>query len=135
MHDKTDEIFASFSVLVVEDETLIAMDIEEMLQDQGHRVLGPVGSVEDALRLLGDEQPDVATLDCNLRGLPVIPVARRLQEMGIPFVIVSGNGSCDFPGGEILAGAENVGKPISEKFLIAALGRAMSGVKKETAKR
>jgi CheY-like chemotaxis protein len=59
-------------VLVVEDEFLIAMDLEAMLRGHGWRVLGPAATVAEALRLLdGGETPDVALLDVNLRGRTV----------------------------------------------------------------
>ncbi|MGN7871534.1 hypothetical protein [Paracoccus sp. 22332] len=51
------------SVLIVEDEMMIALDVQMMLEDNGYAVLGPVGSVEGALRLLDDTRPDVAVLD------------------------------------------------------------------------
>lgn len=54
-------------VLVVEDEMMIAFDLQMMLEDNGCRVLGPVASVDSALRLLEDTRPDVAVLDGNLR--------------------------------------------------------------------
>ena len=65
----------SLLVLVVEDEFLIAMDLEAMLREHGWRVLGPAATVEEALRLLdgGGETPDVALLDVNLRGRTVAP--------------------------------------------------------------
>lgn len=127
MPDETDQMPGGLSILVVEDEFLIALDIEEMLESHGHHVLGPVGTIKDALRLLEDERPDVATLDLNIRGQPVIPIARRLQFLRIPFVIVSANGSFDFPDSEVLVDVENVGKPIPEDHLIQALGRAING--------
>ena len=55
-------------VLVVEDEFLIALDLELLLRRHGWRVLGPAATVDQALRLLRGETPDVALLDVNLRG-------------------------------------------------------------------
>jgi two-component system, response regulator PdtaR len=112
------------SVLVVEDEFLIAMDLEMMLEDNGHTVLGPVDSVEGALRLLENARPDVAVLDVNLRGRPVMPVADRLRGLRVPFVLASAYRSLDFDGSQALAGVENVGKPIYERRLLDALARA-----------
>lgn len=113
------------SVLVVEDEVLIALDVQMMLEDHGYQVLGPAGSVESALRLLEGSRPDVAVLDGNLRGRPIIPVALRLRSLRIPFVLSSAYASFPFEGSEVLAGAENVQKPVSEKRLIAAVQRAL----------
>ena len=55
-------------VLVVEDEVLIAMDLQLLLQRNGWRVLGPAATVAEALRLLRGETPDVALLDVSLSG-------------------------------------------------------------------
>src|SRR5215212_8822543 len=66
-------------VLVVEDEFLIAMDLELLLRRHGWRVLGPAATVAEALRLLADERPDVALLDLNLRGELATPVAEELR--------------------------------------------------------
>ncbi|MFC3170320.1 response regulator [Paracoccus fontiphilus] len=113
-------------MLVVEDEMMIALDVQMMLEDNGYTVLGPAGSVEGALRLLDELRPDVAVLDGNLRGRPVIPVARRLRSLEIPFVLSSAYDIFTFDGSDVLAGAENVQKPVSENRLIAALQRALS---------
>ncbi|ULB12456.1 response regulator (plasmid) [Cereibacter azotoformans] len=113
------------SVLIVEDEFLIALDLQMMLEDAGHSVLGPAGTVAAALRLLEGTPPDVATLDLNLRGQLVVPVAVRLRDLQIPFVLASAYASRGFDGSEALAGAENVGKPIHPRRLLDALGRAV----------
>jgi two-component SAPR family response regulator len=114
------------SVLVVEDEMMIALDVQMMLEDNGYAVLGPVGSVEGALRLLDDTHPDAAVLDGNLRGRPVVPVAQRLRSLQIPFVLSSAYDIFPFEGSEALDGVENVRKPVTEAGLIAALEKALS---------
>ena len=111
------------AVLVVEDEFMVALDIQAMLKGNGYRVLGPAGSVDAALRLLAHQQPDLAVLDVNLNGHPVVPVAKRLRGLQIPFVLVSAYDSFDFEDSEVLAEVENVGKPFTERQLLAALGR------------
>ena len=112
-------------VLVVEDEFLIAMDLELLLQRHGWRVLGPATTVVGALRLLAGERPDVALLDVNLRGEPVTPVAEALRARGVPFVLASAyDGATQLPA-EILVTAPNVGKPMNERRLLAALAHAL----------
>ena len=112
-------------VLVVEDEALIAMDLEARLERRGWRVLGPAATVARALRLLdgGGEMPVVALLDANLRGETVTPVAERLRALGVPFVVASA-----YDGARLaelgLGGAPSVGKPAREAALFAALERA-----------
>jgi DNA-binding response OmpR family regulator len=112
------------SVLLVEDEFLIAMDLEHLLRQHGYRVLGPAATVAAALRLLDGEEPDVALLDVNLRGEMVTPVAEALRARGMPFVLASA-----YDGAQLeamnLAGAPNVGKPTDARRLLAALAQAL----------
>ena len=107
-------------VLVVEDEFLIAMDLELLLRRHGWRVLGPAATVAEALRLLEAERPDAAVLDVNLRGELVTPVAEALRALTVPFVLASAHEPVDRVA-PALAGAVNVGKPTSETRLLAAL--------------
>jgi CheY-like chemotaxis protein len=111
--------------LVVEDEFLIALDLEALLREHGWRVLGPAATVAEALRLLEDgKMPDVALLDVNLRGETVVPVAEVLRERGVPIVLAS---AYDQAGSiaDVLADAPNVGKPSHKRHLLVALKRAM----------
>lgn len=84
-------------VLVVEDEFLIAMLIEEMLDDAGCVVVGPFARVADALTAARTETVDVALLDVNVAGEPVFPVAYQLEERGVPFLFVTGYGQIVLP--------------------------------------
>ena len=112
-------------VLVVEDEFLIAMDLEAMLTEHGWRVLGPAATVSMALSLLEDgEMPDVALLDVNLRGETVVPVAEVLRERGVPIVLASAYDHADSMA-DVLAGSPNIGKPTRERHLLATLKRAV----------
>lgn len=79
-------------ILVVEDEYLIAIELAEWLQDAGAQVIGPVGTVHQALSLTTDHEGklDAATLDINLGGTRVFPVADALRATGIPFVFCTG---------------------------------------------
>ena len=78
-------------VLIVEDDAFIALDIEDVLREAGFLVTGPAATVQEALTLLqGSECPDVALLDYNLGDETSIPVAHKLEEMGIPFLFLSG---------------------------------------------
>ncbi len=85
-------------VLLVEDEPLIAMDLEDALIEMGLIVLGPAGSVADALDLL-QRDPDIdgAFLDMNLRGERATAVADALGALNIPFVVTSGYGRGALP--------------------------------------
>lgn len=81
--------------------------------------MGPALSVDAALQLLEQTDPDAAVLDINLNGELVTPVAELLLERAIPFMLASGSDTtCS---NTILATAENVGKPIDQHRLILAL--------------
>lgn len=120
------DVEKEFSVMIVEDEFLIAMDIEAMLEDNGLKVIGTAASVESALTFLETSNPDVAVLDGNLRGESVSPVALRLNELSIPFVLASAYSFKEIDGSDILAKANNVGKPILEHRLLEALREALA---------
>jgi CheY-like chemotaxis protein len=78
------------SVLVVEDEPLVAMLLVDFLEELGYAVAAQASSIEDGLARLEDTSFDVAILDVNLRGQPVWPIADALQEQGRPFVLATG---------------------------------------------
>ena len=82
----SDMPLAGTRVLVAEDELLVAMLIEDILEDNGCHVIGPFGSLGDALAAADAATVDVAVLDVNLRGDKIYPVAERLASRGIPFL-------------------------------------------------
>ena len=82
-------------VLIVEDDYLIASDLEESFRSIGAEVLGPVPTVEDAERVCAEA--DAAVLDINLRGSRVFPVADRLQAAAIPFVFYTAYADVEVP--------------------------------------
>ena len=84
-------------VLVVEDETLVAMMLEEMLQELNCSVLGPAGDLAEAMGFAEKAEFDLALLDVSLRRTPSFPVADILQKRGIPFAFMTGYGAQDFP--------------------------------------
>lgn len=116
------------TVLLVEDELLVAWDMEQMLTAAGVRVLGPAASVDAALRLLKSEKPDAAILDLNLRGELVTPVARRLREMGVPFVLSTAYNHLRAENEDAFSGVENLGKPLASARCVQVLGEILSGI-------
>ncbi|GJE75274.1 response regulator [Methylorubrum suomiense] len=85
------ELLAGRSVLVVEDEYFIADDMRRIFEEGGATVIGPVGSVGDALKVIADTPKiDGAVLDINLREIMVFPVADALRQRGVPFVFATG---------------------------------------------
>lgn len=65
-------------VVVAEDEAIIRLDLVETLREEGYEVVGETGRGDDALRLIHEEQPDVAILDVRMPGLDGIEVAREV---------------------------------------------------------
>lgn len=82
-------------ILIVEDETLIAMMLEELLEELGCRIAGAAATVSQALDCLGTpgRQFDAAVLDVNLGGEKVYPVADALAARGVPFLFATGYGT------------------------------------------
>jgi two-component SAPR family response regulator len=78
-------------ILVVEDESLVAMELEDVLDRERCRVIGPAQSVADALRLIEREPPDAALVDLDLGGQQSTPVAAALKDRHVPFVLVTGH--------------------------------------------
>jgi len=115
----------SLLVLVVEDEFLLAMELEAIILAQGWRVLGPAASVAAALDLLGSQLPDVAVLDVNLHGVMVTPVAEALVRQHIPFVLVTAYQPSRLQGSAVLARAVNIGKPVGARRLVQAILQVM----------
>ena len=78
------------SVLIVEDDPLIAMDMEDFFESMNFDILGPAFNVFQALELLKEHHPDYATLDYNLGKETSLPIADILYNSKVPFVFVTG---------------------------------------------
>lgn len=111
------------TVLIVEDEFLIAMDLQLMLERHAWRVIGPAATVKEALALLEIELPSVAVLDLNLRNELVTPVALALEAGGVPFCVATAYAKPEQYGGRVFAGVPDAGKPTSEHRLLATLNQ------------
>jgi DNA-binding NtrC family response regulator len=88
-----DEVGLRKRVLLVEDESLIAMMMEQTLTDLGYDVVGPFGTVREAIEAIESEPVDAAILDINLGGEMAYPIARILQGREVPFVFMTGYGT------------------------------------------
>jgi CheY-like chemotaxis protein len=84
-------------VLIVEDELMIRILLEDMLRDLGYTIAGEAGRVEEALEAARNVDFDLAILDVNLNGQPVLPVADALAARGTPFVFATGYGDRGMP--------------------------------------
>ncbi len=80
-------------ILVVEDEAIVAMEFEATLRGLGYEVIGPAGTLGEALRLIETAgRIDAAVLDVNLAGCPSYPAADLLAERGVPMIVATGYG-------------------------------------------
>lgn len=86
------------SILVVEDEPLIAMMLEDFFDVLGYRLVASCDGVADAIEHVRKDEFDAALLDVNLRdGETSWPVADALSETGRPFVLATGGSSDGVP--------------------------------------
>jgi CheY-like chemotaxis protein len=107
-------------VLVVEDESLVAMLLETMLEDMGCKVFGTAARVDEALDMIaGEARPDAALLDVNVAGQTVYPVAEALDRKGVPLVFSTGYGQGGLAEG--WEGRPTVQKPYTEAMIRDAL--------------
>jgi CheY-like chemotaxis protein len=106
-------------VLVVEDEFLVALDIERMAADAAVEVVGPVGTLDEALAIAGSARLDGAILDVNIGGRKITPVALMLRQRGIPFILSTGYGAEGLD--SELAGTPTLQKPFDDSRFAALL--------------
>ena len=78
---------------------MVAMLIEDILDDLGHIVVGPVSRADRALDLLSSAEVDGAFLDVNIDGGPSYAIADRLKVLGRPFIFVTGYGEAGLEAG------------------------------------
>ena len=78
--------------LIVEDEMLLALELESEVEANGHQVIGVVSDLAEAVKLVDEAMPEFAFVDIQLRDGPTgIDIGRYLASKGIPFIFVSGN--------------------------------------------
>lgn len=111
------------SVLIVEDEIFVAMDIERILEDAGYRVVAIAADQHEALSAAGDVE--LAFVDINLRDGATGPIIARdlAQHYGVRIVYVTANPAQI---GEPVANAIGcIRKPFSESAILAAAALAV----------
>ncbi len=114
-------------IALVEDETFVALLLQDVLEDQGCTVLGPATSLRQALDLASVEPPpDAAVMDLNLNGELSWPAVERLSSRGVPVVIVSGYSGLDRERERMAAVV--LTKPVLPERLVEALARFLPDV-------
>lgn len=111
-------------VFVVEDESLVAMQLEDMLADFGCDLVGLAMRVKHAVEMLDEAlRVDVAILDVNIGGDKVYPVAELLRRRNVPIVFATGYGRAGVEAG--WQDCEVLQKPYTTAEVAAKLGAAM----------
>lgn len=121
-------------ILIVEDEAIIAMDLQETLNEAGYKVIAAVPSGDEALTLCAREKPDLVLMDVHLQGtLTGIETAQRLRESyAIPSVLLTAHYDS-----ATLAASQQAGifayliKPYDQRELCATLATALTRAQSE----
>ena len=115
-------------MLIVEDDFIVAYDMQTLLEEQGATVLGPSANIEEARNTIAANTGsiDVAVLDVNLGGQFVFPIAADLRRAGIPLMFATAYADDErlFP--EELKDAPRLAKPVLPSALIGHLRRLLS---------
>ncbi|WP_454280655.1 response regulator [Sphingomonas sp. Marseille-Q8236] len=118
----SDRTLAECRVLIVEDEYMLADDLKMELEEAGAVILGPIGTLEDAIAAIENEEViDGAILDVNLRGEMVFPVADLLLERDVPFIFTTGYDASAIP--PRFSQITRCEKPVNIRLVTQALGR------------
>ncbi len=111
-------------LLIVEDEAIIAMMLEDMLDDLGCAVVASLRSVAAALDGIKQMEFDGAILDVNLRGERADPIADALAARGVPFIFATGYGEVGIS--DRFKGVVVLQKPFESTLLRRALLRGVA---------
>ncbi len=106
-------------ILILEDDPIIAFDLQAILEADGHEVLDTVSSLSEAYRHI-DDGLDCALLDVDVVGGKSFGIAEALMARRIPFVFVSASRPSDLP--RPLQQAAFLSKPFRERDLLTSVG-------------
>ncbi len=114
------------SVFLVEDEVMIRMMVGDMLEELGYRIAAEAGEINEAIRLAGSAEFDVAILDVNVNGKVISPVAEVLAARNKPFIFATGYGAQGLP--EQFRDRPALQKPFQMETLAQMLVTTLKGV-------
>jgi light-regulated signal transduction histidine kinase (bacteriophytochrome) len=117
-------------VLLVEDNMIIALDVESMLRDAGVASVRMASGVPAALAMTAERQPAFALLDVNLGGETSFELAGTLRALKVPFLFMTGYGEqLSFPAEFVNSGS--VRKPFTPELLLLAIRRRLGDAGKD----
>jgi DNA-binding NarL/FixJ family response regulator len=110
------------TVLIVEDNWLVAISVADACRNAGAKVVGPASSVAETFEFLASERVDVAILDFRMSCGTASPIAHDLQERALPFLFYTGSpeAAIAHPGVHVLL------KPCSSAQIVEALKTVVS---------
>lgn len=111
-------------ILIVEDEPLIAMLVQEWLEELNCTAIGPAASVGGALKLIAGLALDGAVLDVSLGKEESFPIADELRKRGVPFVFATGYGVDGLE--SRFAGALVLAKPFEHELFCDVVGKMLT---------
>jgi DNA-binding NtrC family response regulator len=116
VRSSTNPALAGRRILVAEDESVVALEIETILLDFGCEVVGPLSSLDQVLQNAEQGGLDGALLDVNLRGQQIFDILPKLNKLGLKLIITSGyNDVTLFPAA--FRSVPRITKPFDEKEL------------------
>ena len=125
MPNSTIQSLPGVTVIIVEDNMLVADSVRMLLETLECRVAGMAGTVERGIDLVESNEFDVALLDIDLRGRSVLPVVRAVQDKGKPFLFISGYGDeTILP--EDLRSIQRLNKPLDAEGLVVAIQEVLA---------
>ena len=113
------------TVFLVEDEAMIRMMVVDMLEELGFSVAAEAGEINEAVKLAGTTEFDVAILDVNVNGKVISPVADVLKARNRPFIFATGYGTQGVP--EDYRDRPALQKPFQIESLKKALDSTLRG--------
>jgi CheY-like chemotaxis protein len=120
----SEPLLRNYRILVVEDEFLLADELQAELEDAGATVIGPVGALDRAIALIKAEpQIDGASLDASLGGEMVFPAADLLMQRGVAIVFTTGYDASIIP--SRFSAVPRCEKPVDLRKVIQAIGQAL----------
>jgi len=113
-------------ILIAEDETIIRLDLRDLLERSGHEVVAEARDGEEAIALAREHEPELAVMDVKMPRLDCVEAARRiLDERPIPFVMLTAYGQEELVNRAVEAGVFGyLVKPFREQDLVPAIAAA-----------
>ena len=109
----------------MEDDFIVAFDMQMLLQDCGAEVIGPASSLAEAQALLANSAPDAAVLDVNLNGELVFALAEQLYQRSVPMLFATAYADDDAMFPEVHKRAPRIAKPVLPNVLVAQLRKLL----------